>query len=31
MAYVPWIFIAAGIIALIVTMLLWRAHYISSD
>ncbi|MBP1297534.1 hypothetical protein ABIF38_006518 [Bradyrhizobium japonicum] len=29
--YVPWIVIAAGVIALIVTALLWRAHYVSSD
>ncbi|MCP1969743.1 hypothetical protein J2R87_003483 [Bradyrhizobium elkanii] len=29
--YVPWIVIATGVIALIVTALLWRAHYVSSD
>ncbi|MCP1915863.1 hypothetical protein J2R96_008343 [Bradyrhizobium elkanii] len=29
--YVPWIVIAAGVIALIVTALLWREHYVSSD
>ena len=29
--YVPWILIAGGIVALIVTVLLWRAHYVSSD
>ena len=29
--YMPWIAIAAGIAALIVILLLWRAHYVSSD
>ena len=29
--YVPWILIAVGIVALIATVLLWRAHYVSSD
>ncbi|VIO67848.1 hypothetical protein CI1B_47370 [Bradyrhizobium ivorense] len=29
--YLPWIVIAVGIIALIVTALLWRANYVSSD
>lgn len=29
--YMPWIVIAAAVIALIVTALLWRAHYVSSD
>ncbi|MGF6308813.1 hypothetical protein ABIB82_002450 [Bradyrhizobium sp. i1.8.4] len=29
--YVPWIAIAAAIIALIVIVLLWRANYVSSD
>ena len=29
--YLPWIVIAVGIIALIVTVLLWRANYVRSD
>jgi hypothetical protein len=29
--HMPWILIAGGIVALIVTVLIWRAHYVSSD
>ncbi|VIO71999.1 hypothetical protein CI41S_33660 [Bradyrhizobium ivorense] len=29
--YVPWILVAGGIVALIVAVLIWRAHYVSSD
>jgi hypothetical protein len=29
--YMPWMLIAGGIVALVVTVLIWRAQYVSSD